>query len=181
MASPWKFLGRLWPARGKQRRDHELVDITPKVLAIAAPMDTSADDHVTIPPVGRQPPRDAPPDIVSIEPPPEQLGPSAAGPATRSDAVSADAGSSVLAEAADIVPTSGRAAKPELTAKVSRSSPGGKVEPAAPSPQITSTMRSAADEALALDREILELRRQLAVKLQQQNDQLKKMLKRFDR
>lgn len=170
MASPLKFLARLVsPRRPQRQKNGSADDVTPELLAIVTPPETSSDKTLAS--------TDQPAGAAAVV--------QHSHPVTNAQ-VTANIEDTTFVEAADPTRSGGLKAlvapKPSLSGddairKRSRRSKGSKsletVPPSSPS------IPAASIDALRLDEEIGALRDALARKLQLQNAQLKRMLERF--
>ncbi|WP_426237982.1 hypothetical protein [Pararhizobium sp. DWP1-1-3] len=180
MASPWKFFNRLISPRRQRKQDDTAIGIEPDVAAISEQTDTPVGENVD------QPTRETPAPFIQIEPfsaepkPPIQTGrdgqdtpqsdsdggAGTSNPATQGiGATIASAPSRERSGAKAMGKRRGRAEKIATDEGVS--------QPAEVVPKIS--------DEIILDHEIRMLRIQLTSRLRLQNDQLKKMLERFER
>ena len=187
MASPWKFLSRLVSPRRQPKQEGDTVgDAKPDLLAIAAPAETPVEESLNSaggPAVTELPPPDSP-NAVPAEPAPLREAESEVNDPP--DGVGGDVvaiGGTALSDDTDIVVTPD-AATLQLSVDDTKRKQRGRVKKtktAVVISQVPPVAHAASDDTMSLDEEIRVLRGQLAIKLQMQNAQLKKMLERFER
>ncbi|CAD7037022.1 hypothetical protein REJC140_03608 [Pseudorhizobium endolithicum] len=180
MASPLKFLRRIWSRGSDRKQDADTADDPrPEVLSIAGPAGTlveeGSDDAAR--PAGFELQNLA--DIVSAKAGVEREK----GDGGRANILAID-GSTSTDEADEPVAaahdaTEANSAVAGLTRKRrGHSKPARQV---VVPPQVSHGPDTASDERMSLDEEIKVLKGQLASRLKVQNEQLKKMLERFER
>jgi hypothetical protein len=157
-------------------------DMKPDALAIAGPTEAPVEENSADRSAGDELPRH------------DQSNPVSAKPAPSKEAGSnvhdmVDSESAKVVEAADpavsdiVVTPAHNAAKLEPSAKAAsrkQRNRDKRAETIVVVSQVPQAFHTAPDDAMSLDQEIKVLRGQLASKLQLQNEQLKKMLERFD-
>ena len=189
MASPWKFLSRLVSPRRGQKQDNGTVDdAKPDVLAIAGPTGTLAEKSLNYAdrPASTETPHRDPSDTASAEPAPADEAESEAYDrvGTVGADVAAVGGSASSDDTHIAVTTAHDAGETESVAEGAapkQRSRGKNNNPAVVIAKVAPGVHAASNDTMSLDEEIRALRGQLAIKLQVQNAQLKKMLERFER
>ncbi|MBY5825829.1 hypothetical protein [Rhizobium leguminosarum] len=186
MASPWKLLARLLSPRRQQRQEHGSTDdVKPDVLAIAKPTEAAGYNRLNNADskVNEKPALHDQSDAVSADPDhSEETGSGVHGTADIERPRPVKAADPVLSD--DAGTATRDAPKPSQTGEGAARKRGTRGNKAARDEAVTPSSPGAptvSDAAISLDEEIRVLRDQLARKLQLQNAQLKRMLKRFER
>ncbi|NTI78604.1 hypothetical protein [Rhizobium rhizogenes] len=186
MASPWNLLARLVSPRRQQRQEHGSTDdVKPNLLAIAKPTETAADNglNAAAPPVDERPVADEQSEAMSADPDhSDETASSIHGtadiegtrPAEAADPALSDEPGTIAREAPKPSQIGEGATRKRRKLVKSTELIEAVLPPSAPAPAVS-------DDTISLDEEIKLLRNQLARKLQLQNAQLKRMLKRFER
>jgi hypothetical protein len=176
MASPLNFLRRLVSRGGERKQDADKGNAsTPDDLAIAAPAEALAEEdsgHAE--------------QAVSVQTAPvDEAETEIYGTADGVRATIPAFGGSASADETDIAVTTANDATefPPAVEGVTRKrrAHGKNTKPVVVPTEVSQAPRTASDNTMSLDEEIRMLRGQLAIKLQMQNAQLRKMLERFQR